>query len=241
MSVSDLVGEIEGVRRRTRRASSGAAVPLALLGLLVALAAPVYALASDSNTFYGPGPAYGELTLPLAEPTFLDRLLWVHSTSTRYDGIGWYWLLAAPLAFAAIAAYYHLRARRTGLSIDGWRVAAVGGVVFGALVATMAYGALANAGWGFGDGIRPGDLVSPFLVVALGVFVLAWVERSVTAAVAGVAYVAALGFGHWATFESQLNNGWQGPFSWGFMVLWLGVVLLVAAGVAGLAQRTRRA
>ena len=240
MSVSDLVGEIEGVRRRTRRASAGAAVPLALLGLLVAGAAPVYALASDSNTYYG-GEGYGELVGPLSEPTFLDRLLWVHSTTTRYDGIAYYWLIAAPLIFAAIAGYYRWRARRTGLSVDGWRVAAAGVGVFGALVATMAYGALADVGWGFGDGIKAGDFVSPFLVVALAAFVLAWVERSVTAAVGGVAYLAALAWGHWATFESQADNGWQGPFSWGFMVLWLGVVLLLAAGVAGLVQRGRRA
>ena len=243
MSVSDLVDEIEGVRRRTRRASAGAAVPLALLGVLVACAAPVYALASDSNTHYGDGAAgdsfsFDEL-MSSSEPTFFDQLLRVHPTSTGYEGIGYYWLIAAPIVFGAIAAYYTRCARRTGLSVDGWRVAAAAAGLFAALVATIAFRAFAGVGWGFGEGIRAGDFVSPFLVVAVGVFVLAWVERSVTAATGGIAYLAALGFGHWATFDSQANPGWQHPFSWGFMVLWLGVVLLLAAGIAGVAQRVR--
>lgn len=241
MSVSGLVGEIDDVRRRTRRARAGAAVPLAVLGLLVAGAAPIYALASDSVVHYGgdSGMRY-VINDYLREPSVLHRLLWVHSTSTRHAGVGIYWLVAAPLAFALIAAYYVRRARRTGLSVDGWRVAAVGAVAFVALVATMAYGAFTNEGWGFGEGLRPGDLVSPFLVVALGVFTLAWVERSALTAAGGVAYLAALAFGQWATFGSLSNPGWQHAFSWGFMTLWLGLVLLLAAGVVGTVQRARR-
>lgn len=240
MTASDLVGEIEGVRRRTRRARAGAAVPLVLLGLLVAGAAPVYAVASDSVTHYGGDGHYGEVVYPLPVPTFFDRLLWVHSTSTRYEGIGVYWLVAAPLVFALIAAYYVRRARRTGLSVDGWRVAAIGGATFGALVATMAYGAFANEGWGFDEGLRPGDFVSPFLVVGLAVFALAWVERSVLTAVGGVAFLAALAFGQWATFGTLANPGWRHAFSWGFMTLQLAAVLLLAAGVVALVERARR-
>ncbi len=236
MSVSDLVGEIEGVRRRTRRATAGAAVPLALLGLLVAAASVVYGAATATHV--GDGSTYGELTFPLPEPTLLDRLLWVHSISTRYDGVGYYWLIGAPLVFVAMAAYYRWRAQRTGLSVNGGRVAAAGAGVFAVLVATMAYGAFGNYGWGFDEGIRLGDFVSPFLVVALGVFVLAWVERSVLAAVTGVVYVAALVFAHVVTFHSTVNNGWEAIASWGPMVLYLGLILLAGAAVAAVRERS---
>lgn len=242
MSVSDLVGEIEGVRRRTRRASYGAAVPLALLGLLVAAAAPIYGVASDSNThFPDEGPVGWTYVTFGGRPSLLDRLLWVHSTGTRHAAIGIFWLVAAPLVFAAIAAYYRRRAGRTGLSVDGWRVAAAGVGTFAALVGVMAFGAFNDYGWGLDEGLRAGDLVSPFLVVGLGVFVLAWVERSVLVALGGVAYVAALVFGQWATFGSLSNPEWRGVFAWSPMIVYLGLVLLLTAGVCALVQRTRRA
>lgn len=241
MSASDLLGEIEGVRRRTRRATAGAAVPLALLGLLVAAAAPVYGVASDSNTHF---PDEGEMGMGFVtyggRPSLLDRLLWVHSTSTRHWSIGVYWLVAAPLVFAAIALYYRRRAARTGLSVDGGRVAVAGAAMFGSLVAVMAFGAFSDYGWGFDEGLRAGDLVSPFLVVAVGVFVLARVERSLLTAVGGVAYVAALVFGQWATFGSLANPEWRGAFAWSPMICYLGLVLLLTAGVQGLVQRARR-
>src|SRR5687767_4131074 len=118
MTVSDLVGEIEGVRRRTRRATRGGAVPLALLGLLVLFAAPVYAAAWDQMVTEPGEPNEWHYYAGPRTPTFLDRLLWVHPNGSGYEGIGLYWLIAVPVTFAAVAAYYTWRARRTGLSVD---------------------------------------------------------------------------------------------------------------------------
>jgi hypothetical protein len=238
VSVSDLVGDIEGVRRRTRRATRGGAVPLALLGLLVGGAAPAYAIASVHNVSYGGGS--GELVFPsVHRPSFLDRLLLAHPNVTGSNAIGIYWLLAAPVAFAAVAAYYAWRARRTGLSVDGWRVAAFGGGLFAALVLVMAYAGGPLTGGYDMPGIHAIDVVNPFLVVALSVFALAWVERSVVVLLAGLVFAGCVATADWWTYSSQRNVGWENWTSWGWMTVILGGVLLVWAGIVGLVRRPR--
>lgn len=234
MSVSDLVGEIEGVRRRTRRATRGGAVPLAILGLLVVFAAPVYAAAWDEMVTE-PGEPNELRYLPaLRPPSFLDRLLWVHPNGSGYEGIGLYWLLAAPVAFAAVAAYYTWRARRTGLSVDGWRIAAVGAALFGALVATMAAGGAVALGAHELDGVHPYHFVNPFLVVAVAVFALAWVERSVTVVLAGLMFSAALVVAD--VFAYSMAYG-ELRTKWGWTTFILGAVLLFWSGVLALVRR----
>ena len=238
MSVSDLVGEIDDVRRRTRRARSGAAVPLALLGLLVAAAAPVYGAAARSTVVDAGELMEVDLSALQAGPTFLNRFLRVHPNVTNFRGIGVYWLLAAPLVFAAIAWYYARRARRTGLSVDGWRVAAAGAGAFAALVLTMATaGALSRVG---PDELSAGNFLNPFLVVAAGVFVLAWVERSVVAALAGVVFLGGVLLGDVGVYSDVRDEGWYRIGSWGYYTLALGGWLLLSAAVAAITQRVRR-
>ena len=232
MAASDLVGEIEGVRRTTRRATRGGAVPLALLGLLVACAAPVYAAASRHDVhFVGGG---GFFDPGLREPSWTDRLLLAHPNVTGSNAIGVYWLVAAPLAFAAVAAYYAWRARRTGLSIDGWRVAAFGGALFAVLLAVMA-----NAGGSGRDGMQAIDVLNPFLVVALSVFALAWVERSVTVLLAALTFLGFLVLADGYSYSSLSNIGWERLASWGWATLVLGAVLLLWSGVVALVRRPR--
>jgi hypothetical protein len=239
MSVSDLVGEIEGVRRRTRRASSGAAVPLALLGLLVALAAPVYGLAAKS-IFVESGSGHFDLSDLFQRPHVLTRILRVHPNMSNYRGIGIYWLVAAPLAFGAIAAYYAWRARRTGLSVDGWRVAIAGAGALAALVLTMYFGGAAASQGESGD-LRAGNFLNPFLIVALAVFALAWVERSAGVLVAGVAFLTAVVLADVAVYADIRDEGWYRIASWGWATLALGGVLLLAGAVAAVARLVRRA
>lgn len=238
MSVSDLVGEIEGVRRRTRRASRGGAVPLAILGLLVTGAAPVYAAAADR--YMDPQP-FGETTYVIMHPriTLADRLLRAHPNMTDDLGIGLYWLLVPPLAFAAVAAYYLWRAHRTGLSIDGWRVAAIGAGLFALLVAVMAYAGGQLEPDPYYSGFRLTDLVNPFLVVALAVLVLAWVERSRAIAVAGTLFLGLVVFANAFVYPDPRNGGWRNVASWGWATLVLGGVLLVSSGIVALVRRPR--
>lgn len=236
MTVSDLVGEIDDVRRRTRRATRGGAVPLALLGLLVACAAPVYAAAWDVMVTE-PGEPNEVRYLPaLRPPSFFERLLRAHPNGSGHEGIGVYWLLAAPVAFAAVAAYYAWRARRTGLAVPGWRIAGIGAALFGALVATMAAGGAVALGGHELEGLQPVHFANPFLVVTIAVFVLAWVERSVVVALAGLMFAAAVAIADIAAY-SMNAAGWMLYTKWGWTTFILGAVLLFWAGVLALVRR----
>jgi len=240
MSVSDLVGDIEGVRRRTRLATRGGAVPLAILGLLVAGAAPVYAAASRHNVIVG-SSGFGSWSEADAyrHTSVFNRLLLAHPNVNDYRGVGFYWLLAAPLAFAAVAAYYAWRARSTGLSIDGWRVAAFGGALFALLLGVLAYtGGPTTTGFVV-EGVQPIDVVNPFLVVALSVFALAWVERSVAVLLAGVAFAGFLAVADTFSFSGHHNIGWEKLAAWSWATLILGAVLLLSSGVVALVRRGR--
>jgi hypothetical protein len=240
MSVSDLVGDIEGVRRRTRLATRGGAIPLAILGLLVLCAAPVYAAASRHNVFFGDN-VFGSWSESDAypHPSVFTRLLLAHPNVNDFHGIGIYWLVAAPVAFAAVAAYYAWRARRTGLSVDGWRVAAFGGGLFAVLVGVLAYtGGPVSSGFDQ-DGVQPIDVVNPFLVVALCVFALAWVERSVAVLLAGVTFSGLLAVADTISFSNHANVGWERVGAWSWATFILGAVLLLWAGVVALVRRRR--
>lgn len=235
MSASALVGEIEGVRRTTRRASFGAAVPLALLGLLVCGAAPFYAMAYGT-TVMGSG---GELFVK--EHAWTTRVLPVQSNLGARDfALSVYWLVAVPVVFLAIAAYYAWRARGTGLSIDGWRVAAAGVGVYVALLGVMS--ALRMVDGARPHGVGPAAFLNPLLVVAIGVFALARVERSRT--VLAVAVVFALGvFGAdvkvYAAYATE--SPWDTVRGWGTGTLLLGAWLLLAAAAAWLISTRKKA
>lgn len=230
--MSDLVGEIEGVRRRTRRESRGGAVPLALLGLLVACAAPAYAAAVRFATADGSG----FVSFEPRRTTFVDRLLHAHPNVTGSDSIGRYWLVAAPLVFGAVAAYYVWRARRSGISIDGWRVAALGGGLFALLVAAMAFAGGAAVAH---DGFSAAGLLNPFLVVAVAVLTLAWVERSVAILLAGVTFAVATALADVFVYAEVNGPAWEYWTSWGWATVILGGVLLLWSGIVAVVRRPR--
>lgn len=248
MSVSDLVGEIEGLRARTRRASSGGAVPLAVLGALTAGAAPLYAAVFDETVITS---TEGDGIFRLADlgphgrptqPIWLLRLLGVHPGGLAYHRMSVYWLVGVPVAFGLVAAYYALRARRTGLSVDGWRIAAVGAAVLAALLVLVARGRPGFPGHGPGE-LNVRNFTNPLLVVVAGTFALAWVERS--RALLAVAVVFLLGVAAFdARVLSEIGNS-EGPYdniqSVGTGALALGGWLLASAAVLGLAHRRRRA
>jgi hypothetical protein len=238
MNVSELVGEIEGVRRRTRRAARGGAVPLGILALLVLGAAPVYAVASQSVV---DGDGTGVFLFDPAADTFrvtyFERLLNAHPNVTGHPGIGLYWLIAAPLAFAAIAAYYTWRARRTGIATNGWWVAAAGASLLALLIATMWHAGGAMTHDFDTGGPRPVDYVNPFLVVAVSVFVLAWVERSVAVLLAAVTFLGCLLLADTYSYATLSNVGFEDLASWGTATAILGAVLLLGTGVVAFVRR----
>ena len=242
MSVSDLVGEIEGVRRRTRRASSGAAVPLALLGLLVCGSAPFYAAMFNGSNHRGGDGYSGFVVYPMKPPSFLDRLLRLHpSPYENSRALGLYWLLGVPVTFALVAGWYAWRARRTGVSIDGWRVAVAGGAVFAGLVVSLVFGGLVLRDAG-NEGVHPANFLNPLLVVVIGVFAVAWVQRSIGVLTVAVVFAAAVATADALVYSLyNLEFPWDGFMGWGWATIILGGVLLLSAAVAAVARGVRRA
>jgi hypothetical protein len=236
MSATELVGEIEGVRRAARRASFGAAAPLALLGLLVAGAAPFYAMAYGTTIMGGPAVTFQH------EPGWTTRVLPIQSSlgGTSDMPLSVYWLVAVPVMFVAIGAYYSWRARRTGFWLDGRRVAAVGVTAYLALLGVMAALRMANGARPMGIG--PGVYLNPLLVVMFGVFALARVERSLL--VLGVAVTFLLGV-FVVDVEAYMTNAtaspWDNVRGWGTATLLLGAWLLLGAAASWLVQRRTRA
>jgi hypothetical protein len=240
MSVSDIVGEIDGLRDRTRRASFSGAVPLALLGLLVAFAAPFYAAAWNDSHFQNEG-TFSLGDLQQRRPPFLTRLFDLQPGGPQNERVVAYWLVGVPVAFLLIAAYYGWRARRTGISLNGWRVAITGAAVLFALVVVVEVpGHWLQAGWTVEE-LQVGNFVNPLLVVAAGVLAIAWVERS--RAVLAVAAVFLLGL---AAFDVKiLTDGgsvtpWDNIQSVGTATLALAGWLLLAAGVLAVVAVVRR-
>jgi hypothetical protein len=244
MSVSDLVGEIDGLRERTRRASFGGAVPLAVLGALVAGTAPLYAAVFNETVFTSDDSGVVRFSFsptPSRKPYWLLRLLGVHPGGVAYHRLSLYWLIGVPVAFGLVAAYYAWRARRTGISLDGWRVALVGAAVLAALVVLVERTRPAVPGYGVGD-LNVNNFANPLLVVAAGAFALAWVERS--RALLVVAVVFALGLVAFDVRVLAQIGGSEGPYdniqAVGTGALVLGGWLLASAGVLGAVRARRR-
>jgi hypothetical protein len=241
MSVSDLVGEIDGLRERTRRASFGGALPLAVLGALVAGTAPLYAAAfrethpSDGSGSYGLVDLLGDRSKPL----WLLRLLRVHPGGEAYQRLSVYWVLAVPVAFGLIAAWYAWRARRTGLSLDGWRVALVGAGVLAALLATVERGVWLTPGYA-GNDLQPGNFVNPLLVVVAGAFAIAWVERSKAVLAVAVVFLLGVLMFDVSSYAGVSEAPYQNIQSVGTGALVIGGWLLASAGVLGAVRARRR-
>jgi hypothetical protein len=178
-----LLDHLGHLRRQARARSRGAWLPLVVFALLTLASTLLY-----RQPFYrvpaGGGGGYG-FELP------------------SYAGLPWnnrsaalsiaFWLVLAPLCYLGCAWWYHWRAERSGVSLrwQTWVWAGLG--LFGVLVVLLVGQRL---GWlrlpyGPPSGAMlyaPGSALSPLLAIALGLLVLARVERSRGVAVTAVLY-----------------------------------------------------
>jgi hypothetical protein len=240
MSVSDLVGELEGLRDRTRRASSGGAVPLALLGLLTALAAPFYAGVYGALPRGGGVYGLADLVGPYRPPVFVSRFLRLDPGGPHETRLAVYWLAAVPVAFLLVAGYYAWRARRTGISLNGWRVAVTGLAVIAALLVAVELPAHGLAADYAPNHLRAGNFVNPLLVVAAGAFAIACVERSRGLLAVAVAFLAGVVVFDTRVLADRGAGGWDNLASAGTATLVLAAWLLVAAAVTAVVAFVRR-
>jgi hypothetical protein len=217
------------VRRKARQAKHGYWFPLVLFGLVILGALPLYRFSIGH---------YGSSTSSPIDRFGLGGYPGVHPW-----GAALYWLIAMPLAYAAVAIYYARRARRVGLQLRIWPFVAAGLVLF-ALVLVSAPGIvqllhvphwlvswrLSSAG---GNLLQRGW--TPVIVMSLGFFVLARLERSWTMfAIACVFFGVAL-LANLYNIENafyRINNwivpGWaaNGAVAGGFLVFTGGLAFI---------------
>lgn len=183
----DLLADVTRRRARTRTQVRGAWLPLAVFGLLTLITIPLYL-----HPFAFPhGGTYGYLSL--TRTPFFAGL-----PDARSQDQAWlFWLVAGPAGYLVCALWDHRRARRTGLSPRWDRFVAVGLGLLALLAAThlvpvrtiltSRYGdGSASIGAGFGIAA----FLTPLVTVALGLLVLAWVDRSWIVGTTGLVYGA---------------------------------------------------
>jgi hypothetical protein len=192
-TASQILGAAETVRRKTRRARRALWLPLGIFGLVVLGATPFYHQASRP-----PGPAITctgtvetGITCPAA-PLGAITYTVVHRRSpldfvgglSLPDGGRWaslYWLIALPLGYALTALLFRRRGLKRGVSASYLPYVLTG-------IALLAFLFVISPGFAYTLRI-PNALVrwqqfpffqglTPLLTVALGLFVLAWAERS---------------------------------------------------------------
>jgi hypothetical protein len=167
--------EVRRLRTRSRRrAHGGAWLPAVALAGLLLLSAVLY-------------------RYPVATPNAfeVDYPFWAGLPDEQRSAPGsyLYWLLGLPVVIAVIAVWYRGRARRVGVRVP-WRVLAGAGL--GALVLLLVLVAVPSRSLPAVDLLASGrppwwhGFATPLLAVAVSVVALAWAERSLGFAAAGL-------------------------------------------------------
>lgn len=178
-----LLDHLSQLRRQARARSRGAWLPLLVFALLTLASALLY-----RQPFYRL-PASGGGGYSFELPSYAG-LPWNNRSAALSIA---FWLVLAPLCYLGCALWYHTRAERSGVSLR-WQTWVWSGLgLFGVLVVALVgqrlgwlrlpAGAPSNA-----MPYPPDSALSPLLAIALGLLVLAWVERSWGVAATAILY-----------------------------------------------------
>jgi hypothetical protein len=234
-----LLTDLARLRRQARTARHAYWFPLVLFGLLTCGAAPLYVMAA------APPPTSSAHAVD-SGPLLLGGTPF--GTSTFY--IGWYWTVALVGGYLLTLLWYRRHAGRAGV----WTPAR-GYLITGVVLTVLALAIPPLTRWlpglsllwlPLGEVWIRGTLA--FLIIAIGLWVLARAERSRVLAIIALAYTGAALLSSLYNVENILFRlGWnpRGTFAWQLTalpnVLLPAATLLVAGGAAFLVQRTRRA
>lgn len=178
----ELLGEMRAIRRRARLARHAYWFPLALFGLLTLASVPFYIRrfpVTGGVIRIGPGPS-------VLRSGFLGGAGFLEVA----EGTAYYWLGAMLLGITATVLWYRWRGNRIGLRTParGYLITGLALLALALLIPVVS-----------GRSVRlpllwPGDYVIsdlfPLLLIGLGLFVLAWSERSTGLAAIAVGYFA---------------------------------------------------
>jgi hypothetical protein len=211
---------ITALKNRTRRARQGYWLPLLIFGAIIMGSAPFYVEPSD--VVVGNSPGAGSAI--------------VRTYLSLNPGVDWkaiYWLIAIPLGYLATVVWYSFRGQRRGVttSMGAYLAAGVGFLVLVVLGAANAY-----VNTDIGDLVVRG--LTTTLAIAAGFGVLARLERSLTLAAIAIMFAAlALTANLYDLSNIAERFGWLG-YSTKVNLFTLGLFLLVAGTVVGLAKRS---
>lgn len=224
--------------KRTREARRGFWFPLVLFGVIVIGAAPWYVTSATAGCSAVTGVA------PVVEICHAHDSFFGSVPGVDSGGATLYWLIAVVLGYAVTVAFYQWRRLRTGVAGRALPYALAG-------VALLALSVLASPAaaqsWHFDPFAHlPGDLVlrglTPLLVIALGLFVLAWLERSIPLTAFAVLFLVVALVSNLYDVENQTSSlGWTVPGDWTMVPnLWLSGFTLLLGGLGfGLAVAAR--
>jgi hypothetical protein len=240
----DLLAEVAVLRRRARSVRHADWFPLVVVGVLTCASIPFYQQPGPPAG----GPANGFIvgTQPGLSLPFLG------GSGLVRGYLGYYWAAALAGGLVLTLLWYRWHARRVGLQTPsgGYLVTMVvlAGLAIGIPLLSQVHSPHSLRFLGHLRALWPGDLVMrgtfPFVIIAVGLLVLAWAERSraltVTAAIyAGVSVVASL----YDISNLTARLGWilAPPQQSLPNVLLPGLILLITGTAAFAVQRRRQA
>ena len=241
---ADLLAEMKGLRRRARTARHAYWFPLVLFGLLTCASAPFYVL---------PGPPAGGTGAVQEGPAL--PILGGFSGFTVQRFLGYYWLAALLGGLLLTLLWYRRNAGRVGLATPARGYVVTTGVLTVLALVIPPLSQVRSPRWlswlQYLQVLWPGDLVLrgtfPFVIIAAGLWVLAWAERSRALTVIAAVYTATALLASLYNIENVLFRlGWNPSGSdWSLTslpnVLLPALVLLAAGAGAFAVQRHRRA
>jgi hypothetical protein len=232
-----LLTDLTRLRRQARVARHGYWFPLVLFGLLTCGAAPLYVASAA-------GPAGSGVYRVNPGPILLSGMPFGGSGFL----IGWYWAVALVGGYLLTLLWYRWRAARAGV-----RTPARGYLITGVVLTVMVLAIppltrfvprLGVLWYPLADVWIRGTLA--FLIIAVGLWVLARAERSRALAVIALVYTGAALLGSLYNVENILFRlGWnpgQSAFAWQLAVLpdiLLPAAVLLVAGLGALIAQRR--
>lgn len=231
-----LLRDLRADRRRARLARHGYWFPLVLFGVLTCASVPFYILPQPSSGSFSAGP------LQSAYLGGLGGLL-------VQGGLAYYWLAALLAGVAVTFAWYRWHGRHVGLRTPTWGYLVTGLTLTALALVIPILEEKVQAFHGLWV-LMPGDLLIrgtfPFVIIAIGLCVLAWAERSLAlSAIAGVYLAIALLATLYDIENILFRLGWNpSPSQWQLTglpnVLLPALVLLISGAGAWAVQRRRR-
>jgi len=225
-----LLDEMRKLRRDARSARHAYWFPLALFSMLTFLAVPFY-VPPHVPPGISVGGAASSVPLLSGAPGLLVQ-----------NYLGNYWLVALFGGLALTLVWYRRHARRVGMRTPSRGYVITMTVLTGLTVILPLLAQL--PGLGFLLMPLPGDLTIrgafPFLIIAAGLWVLAWAERSVGLAVIAAVYTGTALLASLYNIENELGRlGWNAS-SGVPNVLLPAIVLLIGGAIAFAVQRRQR-